>query len=135
MPLTLYLLRRVGLSVITLFGVILAVFLLTRVLPGNPAYVKAGPYAKPDQIARIEKEMGLDKPVPVQFWNYFTDLLRGDMGTSWSTGHPVRKDLIQRLPATIELAVAAFIIASISSFGTGMRYSPATLFLVVPSWI
>ena len=120
MPLTLYLLRRIGLSVITLFGVILAVFLLTRVLPGNPAYVKAGPYAKPDQIARIEKEMGLDKPVPAQFWNYFTDLLKGDMGTSWSTSQPVRKDLMQRLPATIELAAVAFIIASIAGLFLGI---------------
>lgn len=120
MSLASYLLRRIGLSIITLFGVIVAVFILTRVLPGNPAYVKAGPYAKAEQIQRIEKEMGLDKPVPVQFWNYFTDLLKGDMGTSWSTSHPVRKDLMQRLPATIELALAAFILASIAGFILGI---------------
>lgn len=112
MSIGIYILRRLGLAVITLFGVVVAVFLLTRVLPGNPAYVKAGPYAKPEQIERITREMGLDKPIPVQFWNYFTDLLHGNMGMSWSTSHPVREDLFQRLPATAELATAAFVMAS-----------------------
>lgn len=107
-----YVARRLGLAVITLFGVVVAVFLLTRVLPGNPAYVKAGPYAKPEQIRAIERQMGLDKPLPVQFWNYFTNLLKGDMGVSWSTSHPVREDLIQRLPATVELSTAAFVLAA-----------------------
>jgi peptide/nickel transport system permease protein len=120
MSLGTYIARRLGLAVITLFGVVLAVFLLTRVLPGNPAYVKAGPYAKPEQVKRIEREMGLDKPIPVQFWNYFTDLLRGDMGVSWSTSHPVREDLIQRLPATVELAIAAFILATIMGLTLGI---------------
>jgi peptide/nickel transport system permease protein len=115
-----YILRRLGLAVITLFGVVLAVFVLTRVLPGNPAYIKAGPYAKPEQIARITAEMGLDKPLPVQFWNYFTDLLHGDMGLSWSTSHPVREDLMQRLPATLELALAAFVLASVVGLALGI---------------
>ncbi len=120
MSLATYVFRRIGLAAVTLFGVVLAVFLLTRVLPGNPAYVKAGPYAKPEQIARIEKQMGLDKPVPVQFWDYFTDLLRGDMGLSWSTSRPVREDLFQRLPATVELALAAFVLASIVGLFLGV---------------
>lgn len=120
MSLGTYIARRLGLAVITLFGVVLAVFLLTRVLPGNPAYVKAGPYAKPEQVKRIEREMGLDEPIPVQFWNYFTDLLRGDMGVSWSTSHPVREDLMQRLPATVELAIAAFILATIMGLTLGI---------------
>jgi peptide/nickel transport system permease protein len=120
MSLGTYIARRLGLAVITLFGVVLAVFLLTRVLPGNPAYVKAGPYAKPEQVKRIEREMGLDKAIPVQFWDYFTDLLRGDMGVSWSTSHPVREDLMQRLPATVELAIAAFILATIMGLFLGI---------------
>jgi ABC-type dipeptide/oligopeptide/nickel transport system permease component len=119
MSLVTYVLRRVGLAVVTLVGVVVAVFLLTRVLPGNPAYVKAGPYAKPEQIARIESEMGLDKPLPAQLWNYFTDLLRGDMGVSWSTSRPVRTDLFQRLPATVELALAAFILAALAGLLLG----------------
>ncbi len=120
MSLGLYIARRLGLAVITLFGVIVAVFLLTRVLPGNPAYVKAGPYAKPEQIERITREMGLDKPLPVQFWNYFTELLHGDMGLSWGTSHPVSQDLMQRLPATLELAIAAFALACIVGLAMGI---------------
>lgn len=113
MSLRTYIMRRLGLAVITLFGVVVAVFLLTHVLPGNPAYVKAGPFASQEQIKRIEQEMGLDQPVPVQFWNYTTKLLQGDMGVSWGTSHPVREDLMQRLPATVELAFAAFLLATV----------------------
>jgi peptide/nickel transport system permease protein len=120
MPLGWYVTRRLGLGVLTLFGVVVAVFLLTRVLPGNPAYLKAGPYAKPEQIQRITREMGLDKPLPVQFWNYFTDLLHGDMGVSWSTSHPVAEDLRQRLPATLELAAVAFVLAATTGLVMGV---------------
>lgn len=106
-----YILRRLALACLALFGVIVVVFILTRILPGNPAVVRLGPYAKPDLIAAMEKEMGLDKPLPVQFINYVTKLAQGDMGYSWRTGQPVRKDLTQRLPATLELALAASLIA------------------------
>jgi len=97
--------------VVTLFGVVAAVFILTRILPGNPAAVRLGPYAKPELLAAMEQEMGLDKPLPVQFYNYLAKLIRGDMGKSWRTGQPVRKDLTQRLPATLELALAATLMA------------------------
>jgi peptide/nickel transport system permease protein len=120
MPLGFYIARRLGLAVLTLFGVVVAVFVLTRVLPGNPAYVKAGPYAKPEMIERITREMGLDRPLPVQFWNYFTDLLHGNMGVSWSTSHPVAQDLRQRLPATLELAAVAFVMAAIAGLVMGV---------------
>ncbi len=120
MSLGAYIARRLVLAVITLFGVVVSVFLLTRILPGNPAYVKAGPYAMPEQIRRIEKEMGLDKPIPIQFLNYFTALLKGDMGISWSTGHPVRDDLLKRLPATVELSLSAFILATFTGLALGI---------------
>lgn len=106
-----YILRRLSLACVALFGVIVVVFILTRILPGNPAAVRLGPYAKPDLLAAMEKEMGLDKPLVVQFYNYVAKLAQGDMGYSWRTGQPVRKDLTQRLPATLELAIAATVIA------------------------
>lgn len=106
-----YLLRRLLLAVLTLCGVIVAVFILTRILPGNPAVVRLGPYATPDLLAAMEKQMGLDKPLPVQFYNYVAALAHGDMGQSWRTGQPVLQDLAQRLPATLELAIAATLIA------------------------
>jgi len=115
-----YVARRLLLAVITLFGVIVTVFILTRILPGNPAAVRAGPYATAERLAQLEKEMGLDKPLPVQFWDYLVKLSRGDMGRSWRTGQPVSKDLLQRLPATLELAVAATVLAIIVGHVLGL---------------
>ena len=106
-----YLLRRLFLALVTLVGVVVAVFLLTRILPGNPAVVRLGPYASADLLASMEKQMGLDKPLPLQFLAYLAALSRGDMGHSWRTGQPVLTDLMQRLPATLELAFAATLIA------------------------
>ena len=106
-----YLLGRLALAVLTLCGVIVAVFLLTRILPGNPAVVRLGPYASPELLASMEKQMGLDKPLAAQFTRYIAALARGDMGKSWRTGQPVLTDLAQRLPATLELALAATLIA------------------------
>ena len=115
-----YMLRRLGLAALTLCGVIVAVFILTRILPGNPAAVRLGPYAKPELLAALEREMGLDQPLLVQFMNYVAKLARGDMGKSWRTGQPVRKDLAQRLPATLELALAATLMAVVTGHILGV---------------
>ena len=115
-----YVTRRLFLAVVTLFGVVVAVFILTRILPGNPAAVRLGPYAKPELLAAMEQEMGLDKPLPVQFYNYVAKLVRGEMGKSWRTGQPVRKDLTQRLPATLELALAATLMAVVAGHILGL---------------
>ncbi len=64
--------------------------------------------------------MGLDKPLPVQFWDYLVKLSHGDMGRSWRTGQPVSKDLLQRLPATLELAVAATVLAVVVGHVLGL---------------
>ncbi len=104
MKLRIYLARRLGLSAITLLGVVVAVFFVTHILPGNPAVVMAGTWAEKETVERLERFMGIDRPLPEQFWNYFTALLHGNLGRSWTTGHLVQEDLIQRLPATVELA-------------------------------
>jgi peptide/nickel transport system permease protein len=96
---------------ITLAGVVIVVFILTHILPGNPAALRAGPLADEALIARYEAEMGLDRPLYVQFINYTRLLLQGDLGESWRTGQPVLQELGQRLPATLELAVTAFLLA------------------------
>jgi peptide/nickel transport system permease protein len=106
-----YLVTRVLLVVPTLFGVTLVTFVLTYLLPGNPALVKAGPLATPEHIAEMERRMGLDRPVPVQYWRYLSALLRGDFGESATTGRPVLDDFRQRVPATLELTVASLVIA------------------------
>jgi peptide/nickel transport system permease protein len=98
--------------VITWLGVVVAVFALTHILPGNPAQVRLGTFATPEALAALEKEMGLDRPVSTQFVVYFTNLLRGDMGVSYKTSQPVAKDILQRLPASLELAAFSILIAT-----------------------
>ncbi len=110
-PFARYLVRRLALTVVTLAGIVVTVFFMTHILPGNPAVLRAGPLANEELVARYEKEMGLDQPLYVQFADYARALVRGDLGESWSTHQPVREELAKRLPATIELALTAFIIA------------------------
>lgn len=105
-----YLARRLALSVVTFFGVIVAVFVMTHVLPGDPVSVKAGTYATAEVRATIKHQMGLDKPLPVQLVNYIGNVLKGDLGESTRSGHPVRADLQNRLPATLELALAGLLV-------------------------
>lgn len=106
-----YLLRRLLFVVPTLFGVSLICFVLTYMLPGNPALVKAGPYATQEHLQEMEKEMGLDKPIHEQYLRYVSGLLRGDFGESAATGRPVAVDFMQRLPASLELTFASLLIA------------------------
>lgn len=106
-----YVLTRVLLVVPTLFGVTVITFVLTYMLPGNPALVKAGPLATAEHIAEMERRMGLDQPMVVQYWRYLHGVLRGDLGESQTTGRPVLQDLLQRVPATLELTLASLIIA------------------------
>lgn len=103
--------RRAGLGLITLLGVLVLVFLLTHYLPGNPALVKAGQYANPRAIAAMEHQMGLDRPLPVQFRDYLVGLIHLDLGTSYNTGQPVASDLLSRFPATVELAMWSTVVA------------------------
>ncbi len=115
-----YIARRLFLTALTLLGVVVAVFLLTYVLPGDVAALKMGQYASEELLAAMRHELGTDQPMPIQFVNYVGKLLRGDMGTAWLTGQPVRYELGQRLPATIELALVALFIALITGLILGM---------------
>jgi peptide/nickel transport system permease protein len=103
--------RRAGLGLITLLGVLVLVFLLTHFLPGNPALVKAGQYANPKAIAAMEHQMGLDRPLPIQFRDYLVGLVHLDLGTSYNSGQPVAVDLLTRFPATLELALWSTVFA------------------------
>jgi peptide/nickel transport system permease protein len=106
-----YVARRILLAVPTLIGVTLITFGLTYLLPGNPALVKAGPLATPEHIKEMERRMGLDQPVWVQYRRYVSGLVRGDFGESSMTGRPVLDDLFQRVPATLELTLASLLVA------------------------
>ncbi|MEY2909547.1 MAG: hypothetical protein RLZZ602_2070 [Pseudomonadota bacterium] len=98
-------------AVPTVFGILVITFLLTRALPGDPAAFFAGPAATPDSIAEIRSQLGLDKPLPIQFAKYLGDLTDGNLGQSISTGQPVLSELARRLPASLELTLFALVIS------------------------
>jgi peptide/nickel transport system permease protein len=91
--------------------VIVVTFLLNRALPGDPAAFFAGPAASQQAIEEIRVKLGLDKSLPEQFVYYVRDLVRGNLGTSLTTGQPVTADLFQRLPASLELTLSGLVIA------------------------
>jgi ABC-type dipeptide/oligopeptide/nickel transport system permease component len=95
----------------TLIGVVIVTFMLTRVLPGDPAVYFAGPAATPQSIADIRKSLGLDRPLPEQFVAYVSDLAHGDLGNSLATGQPVMTEIASRLPASAELTLFGLIIS------------------------
>jgi peptide/nickel transport system permease protein len=96
---------------ITLFGLVLVTFLIGRVMPIDPVIAIAGDHAPPDVMERIRLELGLDRPLLVQFWIYVVNLAHGNLGRSVMTTHTVVDDIIHFFPATIELATAAVIAA------------------------
>lgn len=104
-------LGRVAQAIPVVMGVVVISFLLTRALPGDPAAYFAGPAADEASIAEIRETLGLDKPLIQQFFYYAGDLARGDLGTSLTTGQAVVTDLGARLPASLELTLAALILS------------------------
>ena len=94
-----------------LLGVVVITFLLTRALPGDPAAYFAGGAATQEAIEEVRKQLGLDRPLLEQFYRYLRDLARGDLGLSLTTGQPVRQELLSRLPATLEIMLAALLLA------------------------
>jgi peptide/nickel transport system permease protein len=104
-------LKRLLFAVPSLIGVIIVTFLLTRALPGDPAAYFAGPAATKEAIEQIRVKLGLDKPLPVQFVRYVTDLSRGDLGVSLTTGQPVATEIATRLPASGELTLLGLLVS------------------------
>ena len=111
MPLAIYIARRLVFLVVALFGVSLITFVVTRVLPGNPAYLIVGVQADESTVEAVIERLGLDRPIVEQYGHYMRQLFSGDLGDSWRTKNPVTTDIAVRWPATIELASAAAILA------------------------
>jgi dipeptide transport system permease protein len=103
--------KRLLVAVPSLVGVVIVTFLLTRALPGDPAAYFAGPAATKEAIEQIRVNLGLDKPLIVQFGRYVGDLTRGDLGNSLTTGQPVGKEIRERLPASAELTLLGLILS------------------------
>ena len=114
-----YTLVRAGQGLIVLLAVVTIVFLLARV-SGNPAEVMAPPDAGPEAVAEMERSLGLDRPLIVQYGNYLTDLAQGDLGDSFSYRAPVRDLVTEAMPNSITLGFFAFLFAATFGISIGV---------------
>jgi len=134
-----YFIRRVLLAVPVLLGVATLVFSLIHLVPGDPAQAMMGDGASPQDVAELRKSLGLDQPLLTQYGTFLRNAIKGDLGKSFRTGQPVTMMIVERIPATAELAVAAMIIAVLIAIplgviaavwrGTAIDYSAMTFAL------
>lgn len=115
-----YVARRLLAAVPTLLGVSIVVFLMVRLLPGDPARVVAGVLASEGDVENIRHQLGLDQPGPVQYLDFVTRLGHLDLGTSVRTGQPVGAEVLARLPWTVELAATSIAVAAILGIAGGL---------------
>ena len=115
-----FLARRLLLAIPTLAGVLVVVFLLLYVAPGDPVLEMVGERADSATIARLRAELRLDDPLPRQFAHYASGVLRGDLGRSYITGRPILHDILERFPKTLQLAAAAMLLATLTGVTIGV---------------
>ena len=115
-----FLVRRLLLAIPTLAGVMVVVFLLLYVAPGDPVLEMVGERADSATIARLRAELRLDQPLSSQFAHYAGGVLHGDLGRSYITGRPIVHDIRERFPKTLQLAVAAMILAALTGITIGV---------------
>ncbi len=116
-----YILKRILLGLLVLSGVIVITFFLARIMPSNPAAQWVGPRATQEQIDKATIELGLDKPLHVQFGKYITSLFKGDLGVSLRSKQPIIKELKAYLPPTIELVILSTFMAVIIGVPLGLN--------------
>lgn len=115
-----YLTRRLLTSLGTVVGIVVVVFVVVRVLPGDGAVLRAGPYASEEKIEQIRTEFGLNESLTTQFTEYVSDVARGDLGTSIRTEQSVTSELLDYLPASLELAFYSVLVAAIVGIPLGI---------------
>lgn len=115
-----YIVKRIVLLWLVVFGVLLITFTITRIIPARPELLWAGPHATIEQIEKARKELHLDEPVLFQFFLYLKDFITGNWGISWRTRAPVLSDIISSLSATLELIIIGFLIAIITGIPLGI---------------
>ena len=118
-----YVVRRLLLLVPILLGVSILIFFWIRALPGNPATALLGERSTPALVAEYKDRYGLNRPLPVQYWDYLKATLHGDLGTSINSRRTIVYEIKHRFPATVELALAAMLFAV--SFGIPLGYFAA----------
>ena len=115
-----FLFKRFFLLFLTIFGVMIITFFLSRLLHGDPTLLILGEHPTAEQIKSVNEKLGLNKPLLEQFWIYITDLAKGDLGTSLRTKNPVSLELANRFTATFELVTISLILAILIGFPLGI---------------
>jgi ABC-type dipeptide/oligopeptide/nickel transport system permease component len=115
-----FLARRLLLAIPTLVGVLVVVFALLYVAPGDPVMEMVGERADSATIARLRQELKLDEPLPTQFAHYAGGVLRGDLGRSYITNRPIVSDIRERFPRTLQLAASAMLLAAVVGITIGV---------------
>ncbi|MCW2842591.1 MAG: hypothetical protein JWN22_507 [Nocardioides sp.] len=117
---TRFLARRLVTTALTLLGIVVVVFFVVRVLPGDAAVLRAGPYADAERLAQVRADYGLDKPLYEQFLSYMGGIFHGDLGTSTVSGGSVASELFSRLPASLEIGLYAVLLACLIGIPMGV---------------
>ncbi len=116
-----YLLRRLLTTIPVWFAILTLVFLMRPLVPGDPvAIMFFGRSTSPEVVANMRHQLGLDQPLPVQYVRYVGDALRGDLGTSITTGKPVLEEIADRYPATLQLALGSLLASSLVGLIAGI---------------
>ncbi|MHC0039508.1 ABC transporter permease [Pseudoneobacillus sp. C159] len=135
-----FIIRRLLQMIPVLLGVVLVVFLIMQLVPGDPAVLLAGESATPEQVAQIRHQLGLDRPIIVQYFSYIKDIAMGDLGTSIRSNRPVLDEILVRLPVTFELAFWSILVTIILGLLAGIisatkQYSFSDISLMVVALI
>ncbi len=115
-----YIIRRLLVAIPSIFGVLVIVFAMVRLAPGDPALLLAGEFADAATVERIRERFGLNEPVHVQFGRFISGVFQGDLGRSTRTNREVTADLIDYFPNTLELALGAILVALVIGIGLGV---------------
>ncbi|MBM4340233.1 MAG: ABC transporter permease [Deltaproteobacteria bacterium] len=115
-----YIIRRLLIMIPVILGISLIIFTVVRVIPGDPAYILAGPHATQEQMDQIRAQLGLDKHPVTQYFIFLKHLFQGDLGTSTRTGLPVIREIMTRFPNTLVLALASILLATVFGVTIGI---------------
>jgi len=115
-----YIARRLVLAIPVLVGITVIVFLIMSLIPGDPATAILGSYATPENVAKINRDLGLDKPLVERYFTWFFNMLQGDFGRSYSLNRPVIDEVLERFNATLILAGISFVLCSVLGILAGV---------------
>lgn len=115
-----YILKRLLSAIPVLFGITVIVFLIMALIPGDPATAILGAYATPENVAKLNRDLGLDKPLAQQYFIWLGNILIGDFGTSFALNRPVLDEVLERFNATLILAGTTFVLCSIFGIVAGV---------------